>query len=244
MAQGHSEGAHPFPEAWRKDSSRVLMIPALTGIQPAATNPLAAEDAAHYLVKLLSGQQRYAILETGPLTNLADALKLNPAIKGNIRRIYVMGGAVRVAGNVDQAGYDGSAEWNFFNQPQAAAFVLRSGIPITLVPLDATNKVPLTQRFLDQLSAQSSVASQLAAQAWRLAAVQPGTNQYYFWDTLTAAVMLDRNVVTMKNLKLRVLTNGASQGRTQEHANGNLVEVALDAYPERVERMFLDVLGR
>jgi purine nucleosidase len=155
-----------------------------------------------------------------------------------------MGGAVRVAGNVEQTGYDGSAEWNFFNQPQAAALVLRSGIPITLVPLDATNKVPLTRRFLDQLSGQSSAGSQLAAQAWRLAATQPGTNQYYFWDTLTAAAMLDRKVVRVENLKISVLTDGPSQGRTREDPNGNLVKVALDAYPERVERLFIDVLGR
>jgi purine nucleosidase len=221
-----------------------LTIPALNGIQPAAANPLAAEDAAQYLVRLLTAGQAYSILETGPLTNIADALKLNPAIKRNIRRIYVMGGAVRVPGNVDQAGYDGSAEWNFFNQPQAAAFVLRSGIPITLVPLDSTNKVPLTRRFIDQLGGQPSAGSQLAAQAWRLAATQTGTDQYYFWDTLTAAVMLDRSLVRTENLRISVVTEGPSQGRTLEDANGNLVEVAVDAYPERVERLFLEVLGR
>lgn len=244
IAQGHSEGIHPFPSAWRKDAARVLTIPALNGIQTAAANPLAAEDAAHYLAKLLSGGQAYTILETGPLTNIADALKLNPAIKRNIRRIYVMGGAVRVTGNVEQPGYDGSAEWNFFNQPQAAAFVVRSGIPITLVPLDSTNKVPLTRRFIDQLGGQASAGSQLAAQSWRLAAAQPGTSQYYFWDTLTAAVMLDRSIVRTENLKISVVTDGSSQGRTREDPNGNLVEVAVDAYPGRVERLFLEVLRR
>lgn len=244
IAQGHTQGANPFPDAWRRDAARVLTIPALAGIHPAATNPLATEDAAHYLAKLLSGRESCTILETGPLTNIADALRLDPSIKRNIRRIYVMGGAVRVAGNVEQPGHDGSAEWNFFNQPQAAAAVVGSGVPITLVPLDATNKVPLTRRFLGQLGAQSSAGSRLAVQAWRLAANQPGTDQYYFWDTLTAAIMVDPSIATMENLRISVVTTGASQGRTREDPHGILVQVAVDARQDRVERLFLDLLGR
>jgi purine nucleosidase len=247
IAQGHAEGTNPFPDGWRKDAGRVLGIPALAGTQPPAgsqsRNPIVA-DAALHLVALLSGPETYAILETGPLTNIADALRLNPSIKSRISRIYVMGGAVRVHGNVEQAGHDGSAEWNLFNQPQAAADVIQSGIPITLIPLDATNKVPLTRGFIDRLATQSSVASQLASQSWQLAATQQGGGQYYFWDTLTAAAMLDRGVVTSQNMKLRVITDGASQGRTIEDPNGALVEVAVDASQDKVEKMFLDVLSR
>ena len=244
VAQGHSEGTNPFPAQWRRDAGRVLEISALAGVPPKPTTPIAAEPAAQYLVKLLSGKKRYTILETGPLTNIADALRIDPSIKRNISRIYVMGGAVRVAGNVDQPGHDHSAEWNFYNQPQAAADVIRSGIPITLIPLDATNKVPLTRPFLNRLAAQRSIASQLAAQSWRLVAAQMGTDQYYFWDALTAAALLDPGIVRTERLKLRVVTTGVSQGRTVEDPQGTSVEVALDANQARVEKMFLDLLGR
>ena len=103
-----------------------------------------------------------------------------------------MGGAVRVPGNVEQPGHDGSAEWNLYNEPQAGAEVIQSGIPITLIPLDATNKVPLTRKFIDRLGRQPSIAAQLASQSWQLVAGQEGAEQYYFWDTLTAAAMWDR----------------------------------------------------
>ena len=245
IAQGHSEGTNPFPDAWRKDAARILMISALSGAEPTSINPVVPDDAAHHLAKLLSSGRHYAILETGPLTNIADALKVNPSIKNNITRIYIMGGAVRVRGNVEQPGHDGSAEWNIFNQPQAAAEVIRSGIPITLIPLDATNKVPLTRKFIDRLGTQPSIASQLAAQSWSLAAAAlPGSDQYYFWDTLTAAAMLDHSVVTTETLKIKVITDGPSQGRTIEDPNGSPVEVALDADRDRVEKMFFDVLGK
>jgi len=244
IAQGHSEGRNPFPDAWRKDAARVLTIPALAGVQPKPVNRIVDEDAPHHLAKLLGGSARYAILETGPLTNIADALKINPAIRNNVSRIYIMGGAVRVRGNVEQPGHDGSAEWNFYNQPQAAAEVIQSGIPITLIPLDATNKVPLTREFIDRLGRQPSIAARLAAQSWQLVAGQESAEQYYFWDTLTAAAMLDRSLVAIENLKVRVITEGASQGRVLEDPAGTPVEVALDASRDKVENLFLNVLSR
>lgn len=241
IAKGHSEGTNPFPAKWRKDASRVLAIAALQGAEPSGANPIVGEDAPHHLAKLLSGDHVYTILETGPLTNIADALAIDPSIKKNISRIYVMGGAVRVPGNVASAAHDGSAEWNIFNQPQAAADVIRSGIPITLIPLDATNKVPLTRKFLDRLAAQPSIASQLAAQSWRIA--QQGIDRYYFWDTLTAAALLDPSVVRTEQLKIRVITSGASEGRTVEDPRGSPIEVALNANREKVEQIFLTLLS-
>jgi purine nucleosidase len=243
IGQGHSEGRNPFPDAWRKDAGRVLDIPALIGAKPEASTAVASDDAPHLLARLLS-QRRYVILETGPLTNIAAALRLNPTIANNIERIYAMGGAVRVGGNVEQPGHDGSAEWNMFNEPDAAAHVLQAGIPLTLVPLDATNQVPLTHSFLERLRAQSSVASQMAAQAWSLVVSQTGNEKYFFWDTLTAAAILDPRVITTERLKIRVVTTGESQGRTVEEADGVPVDVALRADQQRVERMFLDVLAR
>jgi purine nucleosidase len=244
IAKGHDEGVNPFPAIWRRDAARMLGVPALKGREPSGANPLATEDAAHTLARLLSGSRSYTILETGPLTNVAAALRLNPQAARRIRRIYVMGGAVRVAGNVRQPGHDGSAEWNIFNEPRAAAEVVASGVPITLVSLDATNRVPLNLAFVERLAAQRSTASQVAAQSWRLVVNQIGSDGYYFWDTLTAAALLDPGIVTTRRLKVKVLTSGASQGRTVEAPDGAPIDVAVDADRTRVERLFLDVLGR
>jgi purine nucleosidase len=77
-----------------------------------------------------------------------------------------------------------------------------------------------------------------------VAAALVGSDQYYFWDTLTAAAMLDHSVVTTETLKIKVITDGPSQGRTIEDPNGSPVEVALDADRDKVEKMFFDVLGK
>ena len=221
----------------------MLTVSALAGRQPTLANPLAKEDAAHVLVALLK-EQPHVILATGPLTNIADALKLDPAIAKNIERIYVMGGAVRVKGNVEQKGHDGTAEWNFFNEPRAAAEVIHSGIPITLVPLDATKTVPSTRGFVDRLRAQPSAASRLAAQSLDLVLDRVVSGVIIFWDPLTAAVLLDRDVVTIESLKVRVLASGPSQGRTVEHPDGVSIEAAVGANQSKVEALLLNVLRR
>jgi purine nucleosidase len=245
IALGHDEGINPFPAKWRGDAGLVLGIAELGQTAADGANRVVpGDDAPRYLARILAGGPVCTILETGPLTNIAAALRIDPGIRNRIGRIFVMGGAVRVAGNVAQKGHDGSAEWNIYNQPEAAAEVIRSGIPITLVPLDATNRTPLTASFLDRLAGQPSAAAQLAVQAWRLVVSEVGGDRYYFWDTLTAAALIDRSVVRTRRLKIRVITTGASQGRTVEHPDGAPIDVALDAGRARVERMFLSILGR
>jgi purine nucleosidase/pyrimidine-specific ribonucleoside hydrolase len=79
------------------------------------------------------------IVALGPLTNLALALQRDPRRMGRLGRLVVMGGAVAVPGNVTPV-----AEFNFYVDPEAAARVLGAGLPIELVPLDATTKAVLS----------------------------------------------------------------------------------------------------
>ncbi|MFD0523912.1 nucleoside hydrolase [Paractinoplanes durhamensis] len=73
------------------------------------------------------------ILATGPCGNLASALRLFPSLPSLIASVTVMGGAVRVPGNVTPR-----SEANIHDDPTAAAAVLAAPWPVTLVPLDVT----------------------------------------------------------------------------------------------------------
>ncbi|XP_059648585.1 nucleoside hydrolase 3-like [Cornus florida] len=100
----------------------------------------------------------------GAHTNLAIFLMKHPHLKKNIEHIYVMGGSIRPncpkkvkhssgsgqCGNVGNLFPDHSnpyAEFNIFGDPYAAYVVLHSGIPVTLIPLDATNTIPVSENF-------------------------------------------------------------------------------------------------
>ena len=74
------------------------------------------------------------LVPTGPLTNVALLLERHPEVKKRLERIVWMGGAI-AEGNVTPA-----AEFNAFVDPEAAAAVFASGIPVTMIGLDITHK--------------------------------------------------------------------------------------------------------
>lgn len=245
---GHDEGINRFPDEWRQEAARVLALPSIRGVMPrgnpAAVAPATEDDAPHAIARLLASGGAWTILETGPLSNVAEALKIDPAIAAHITRVVVMGGAVRTKGNVDQPGHDGSAEWNLYNAPGAAAAVIEAGVPITLISLDATNQMPMSMAFVDRVAAQSaaSSASRLAAEAWSLGEGQIRAGEYYFWDTLTAAALIDPSVVATTTVRVKIATSGASQGRIVEDASGMPIQVAFAVDRSRAERVVLAAL--
>ncbi len=87
------------------------------------------------------------IVALGPLTNIALAWKRYPRELAKIRRVVSMGGAFDVPGNTGPV-----AEFNYFVDPHAARVVLDSGLPVTVVPLDLTERVVLTKAELRRLA--------------------------------------------------------------------------------------------
>ena len=90
-----------------------------------------AEDAnaVEELVKRFAAEPgEIDLITLGPLTNIAKALQLQPAMAGWIRHCYIMGGAACTVGNVTPA-----AEYNIWCDPEAAHIVFHSGLPITMI---------------------------------------------------------------------------------------------------------------
>lgn len=85
------------------------------------------------------------LVATGPLTNVAIALRLDPTLAERLERISLMGGAV-AAGNVTPV-----AEFNVWADPEAARLVFASGVPIRMSGLDLTHQALVGPRELDRL---------------------------------------------------------------------------------------------
>jgi len=84
----------------------------------------------------------------GPLTNIATALEKAPDIADRIHEIVLMGGAYFEVGNITPA-----AEFNIYVDPEAADIVLKSGVPIVMMPLDVTHKALTTRARVDAFRA-------------------------------------------------------------------------------------------
>jgi purine nucleosidase len=95
----------------------------------------------------------------GPLTNIAMALVKAPEIASRIKELVMMGGAYFEVGNITPA-----AEFNIYVDPEAADVVLRSGIPIVMIPLDVTHMVLTTHERLEKIDAIGNKAGRAVAQ--------------------------------------------------------------------------------
>ena len=188
---------------------------------------------------LLSAPDRVDVLTLGPPTELgAVLLGGREALKAKIRSVTMMGGAVGVPGNITWPPTieNPHAEWNFYVDPRAANVVFRSGLPITLVPLDATNDVPLNAAVAARLGRSPS-----AAFVRRLIKSMPPS--LYFWDELAAAVLVEPAIGRYANMRLAVIEReGPQSGRTVRAADGARVRVTMSADRARFESSFASTL--
>lgn len=128
---------------------------------PDPTMALDDRPAVSWLIDTLRAEPKgsIAICALGPLTNLALALLKAPDIAARIGRIVLMGGAYFEVGNITPA-----AEFNIYVDPEAAQVVFRSGIPLTVLPLDVTHKALVTRARNDAFRALGSPAGVAVAQ--------------------------------------------------------------------------------
>ncbi|NJC95758.1 MAG: hypothetical protein C3F07_08605 [Anaerolineales bacterium] len=98
------------------------------------------------------------------------------------------------------------AEWNIYIDPVAANIVFKSGIPIVLVPLDATNNVPITCRFYNALGDHlNTPAANLVYDILTANLDFVDSGGFQFWDSLTSAIFTDPSIATFEEFKLIVV---------------------------------------
>ena len=121
-----------------------------------------AWDALYEAAKRMPGELR--LVATGPLTNVAIALTKYPELKTLLHSIALMGGAA-VGGNVTPA-----AEFNIYDDPDAAQIVFKSGVPLVMCGLDVTMQAELRPADWDEMAGYGnrcgSLVRELFACAW------------------------------------------------------------------------------
>lgn len=249
VAAGRStplRGQQAFPLLLRLAMDKRLFL----GL-PRPLEPAQKRSAVAVLTDVISASsQPVTVVALGPLTNLAEALLATPGLAHNIDRIVVMGGALRVAGNIREISPridNPYAEWNIFCDPYAADVVFRSGAPVVLVPLDATNQVPLTDAFVERLaSGPVTPASHFVLRAIRRIRWLLRGQTFYLWDPLAAVVAVQPAICEREALRLAVnQTPGPALGRIVEDASGTTVELCTRADREAFEQGYLrGIAGR
>jgi purine nucleosidase len=123
---------------------------------------LQAKPGVDHIVETIraSAKGEITLVTLGPLTDIALALNRAPEIAGKIREIVMMAGAYFEGGNITP-----TAEFNVYVDPTAADIVLKSGIPIVMMPLDVTHRVLVTPPRMERLFALGNRSGKALAEA-------------------------------------------------------------------------------
>ena len=239
------KGEHVFPQSWREDVDELagITIPS----SPSQPHDMDAVELITNIVQNAAGE--IEIIALGPLTNIAEAIQEEPSLAEEIKKIYIMGGAFYVPGNVYGAAGTGPfndvAEWNIYVDPHAAGVVVASGAPITFVPLDASNHVLLDEVFYDRLAEdRSTPESEFVYQVLTEKIGFVNSGEYFFWDPLTAAIAVNESMGTYEVQPVVIFEEeGPESGATQIAEDGSMVRIATAAAGDQFKQHFLDVLN-
>lgn len=196
------------------------------------------EHAVNYLIRrLLNSDEEITVVTTGPMTNLAMAMRMEPKIVEKIRRIVLMCGAY-TNGTVTPA-----AEFNIFADPEAAHICFTAGRPITMIGLDVTRKVLCYPEIVQRMEKVGNRASALFVQL--MGHFCKTQKEVFGWDggplhnPVTIASLIDPELVVTKPMNAQNdIRSEQSYGRTNcdffsYRKLPPTADVAVDINPDR-----------
>ena len=196
----------------------------------APTTKASAEDAAHFLVRMVHKfPHEVTIYAGGPLTNLALAQTIDSHFAELAKELIMMGGSIHPVTNDPEFAKTPHREFNLWMDPEASRCVLRAPWPrVVVTTVDISVKTRMDKNLISEIAKGSSVSARYVAKY---------AKESYLWDELAAAAWLDPNIITQsKKMYLDVsVDHGATYGDTlawdpgqQPALHGPLVEVQED----------------
>ena len=170
---------------------------------------LANGHAVDFLIKALGNAwpSSITLCLLGPMTNLAAALVRDPDIRRGIKEVVLMGGGYHVRGNVTP-----NAEFNVYADPEAAAVVFGSGIPLVVLPLDVTHQALSTKDRIARLENLGNRAGALIAAILRshglIEIKQMATDGCPLHDPTVIAYLLQPSLFSGRTVNVTVETRG------------------------------------
>jgi inosine-uridine nucleoside N-ribohydrolase len=167
--------------AMTKKETGIEYLGAFAADRPNYSGPARAVDFIIDTIEKSPG--KITVLELGPMTNLAIALRLRPDLAAKIGRLVFMGGAMQ------------GREFNIWFDPEAAQVVFRSAIAKKVMfGLDICNHAPIDKAHADRITARTPIGDLYRED--RVKNPSP-----YVWDVLPAAFLLDSKFVTRRETR-------------------------------------------
>jgi inosine-uridine nucleoside N-ribohydrolase len=213
------------------------------------TTKPADEDAAHFLLRMVHKfPNQVTIYAGGPMTNLAQAISIDPQFPALAKELVFMGASLNPRTDDPEFANAPTHEFNLWFDPEAAHIALRAPWKkIICTPVDISVKTRLTLDLVNRIKAADSPAARYIGKYARLRG-----NYNYLWDELAAAAWLDPAIITKKEtLYMDIdLDRGAGYGNTLSWVASDKakvevqpVEVQDDLDLDKFYKMFVDLLA-
>ncbi|MFH1848115.1 MAG: nucleoside hydrolase [Candidatus Omnitrophota bacterium] len=195
------------------------------------------DDGVDVIIDSVLSEKIDTIVATGPLTDLARAVKKEPLLADFSGEIVIMGGAVSIPGNVTP-----ESEYNFYCDPDAASIVLNLPVRKRLVSLDVTRRVLLTEKHVAALGSIDADIARFIADIGRYSidfhrrARNMGGACVH--DALAMGLVIDEGIGKYEDLRLDVETKDKGRGRVIIKDGPSNVRFCREADTDR----FFDIL--
>src|SRR5687767_8417558 len=221
----------------------------LDGHELTAEAPLDPRTALELMVETLeAADEPLTLVPTGPLTNVAALVEARPDLHERIREVVIMGGSTG-RGNTTPA-----AEFNIWVDPESAAVVFESGLPLTMIGLNLTHQAGATREVLERIQALPGAAARAVAD-WMVFFGSRYERVFGRFappvhDPCTIALLIDPDVMTLTDTFVAVETEGRwTRGMTVVDLHGRLgrepnARVALELDAPRFWDLVIGALER
>jgi purine nucleosidase len=202
------------------------------------------EDAAHFIIRMVHKYpHEVTIYAGGPMTDIAQAISLDPEVPDLAQELVVMGGSIAPVVPHDWIA-ENRREFNFWWDPEAVHIVLTSPWhKVTITTVDISVKTRMTKELIAEIAKSQSPASQYLAKY---------ADEEYMWDELAAAGWLDPSVITQQTQyymdidishtagygNVVVWTAGAQPGLGEQ-----LVNIPEELNRDKFYKMFIDLMA-
>ena len=176
-------------------------------VLPDPTMRLRDDHAVDFIIDTVRAhpEGEVTLVPIGPLTNIAMAFQKAPDIVGKVAETVLMGGAYFQVGNITPA-----AEFNIYVDPEAADIVFRSGVPLTVMPLDVTHKALTTRPRVEAFRALGTETGRMVAE-WtdffeRFDKEKYGSEGAPLHDPCTVAHLLKPDLFSGRHINVEIET--------------------------------------
>lgn len=177
-------------------------------VLPSPTTTVVANNAANLIIEIVNANPgEITILCIGPVTNLALALLKEPSLRKKVKNVVSMAGTIHYPGNATP-----SSEYNVFCDPESFDILLRSGIDLTIIPLDVTYQCIFTKDHVARLQgAREDIRNFIersTAFYMEFHAEYQGIQGCAINDPLAAAILVKPELVTFRDYYVDIELHG------------------------------------